>query len=217
MKCLTEVAIQNVLFLSQRDKFLANRYNLSSKEFVEEDSDSFDTIYSFAELEYPLYVTFHQVMNHVHSSYEHTIYGHTRKELLDHMVRAVDTLVEYYDSVDDTDESFEELLNDLDDKVHVLYGYYKYGWCMWLPTKVKELVNYGCNLAITTSREIIKGHMQDLRDPGWYMKDLGGKGDADDKDDVDYDTDSSDTNDDIPTASDSECDTDSDPDMTKED
>ena len=165
MKCVSEVAIQNVLFLSQRDMFLSNRYILSGKEFVEGDSDSLHTVYSFAELEFPLYFTFHQVMNHIHSSYDHKICGHTRKELLDHMERGIDTLVEYYASVDPTDETFEALINDLDDKVYMLYGYYKDGWCLWLPTKVKELFNRGCDIAITVSREIIKEHIQYLQEP----------------------------------------------------
>ena len=35
------------------------------------------------------------------------------------------------------DESFECLIEDLDDKVFIIHGYYKYGWCQWLPTKIK--------------------------------------------------------------------------------
>ena len=68
MENLSEVAVKNLLFLSEKDAFLANQYKLENKKFISSDEDNYDTIYSFSDLEYPLYFTFHQVMNHIHSS-----------------------------------------------------------------------------------------------------------------------------------------------------
>ena len=86
MDNLSNIAIQNLVFLSEKDKFSANQYKLVNKEFITSEEDTFDTIYSFNDLEYPIYFTFHQVMNHMHGSYENKICGYTRKELI-HLMR----------------------------------------------------------------------------------------------------------------------------------
>ena len=118
---LSEVAIHNLIFLSDGERFLANQYKLKNKQFVSSDEDTFDTIYSFNELEYPIYFTFHQVMNHIHSSYNHCSHGYTRKELLYHMDKAIYSLLDYYDNVEQVDESFEGLLNDIENKVYLIH------------------------------------------------------------------------------------------------
>ena len=53
MENLSEVAVKNLLFLSETDAFLANQYKLDNKGFITSDKDTYDTIYSFKELEYP--------------------------------------------------------------------------------------------------------------------------------------------------------------------
>ncbi len=165
MENLSEVAVKNLLFLSETDAFLANQYKLDNKEFITSDKDTYDTIYSFKELEYPIYFTFHQLMNHIHSSYESTIHGYTRQELLSFMNKAIITLVDYYENVEGVDESFELLLDDLEEKIYLIEGYYKYGWFLWIPTKLKEYMNYACLKVLRISRDITEEYIQYLQDP----------------------------------------------------
>ena len=170
METLEQVAIQNLVFLSDNEKFLENKYKLQGKKFISSDEDTFDTIYSCKELEFPLYFTFHQVMNHIHNSYKDDVCGYNRKELLIYMERGLNVLLEYYGNSDTIDNEFEILLEDLDDKIFSIKGYYKYGWCFWAPTKIKEYFNYGCLLAIETSKLIVKDYIEELKDPGHYMR-----------------------------------------------
>ena len=176
MENLSEVAVNNLLFLSETDDFLANHYKLDNKRFVTSDDDTYDTIYSFNELEYPIYFTFHQVMNHIHSSYDSTIYGYTRGELLRFMSNAIVTLIDYYETVEGTDESFEILLDDLEEKIYLIEGYYKYGWFIWLPTTIKEYMNSACLQVLKVSREITDQYINYIKDP------CGDNLDSDDQD-----------------------------------
>ncbi len=165
MENLSEVAVKNLVFLSEKDSFLANQYKLENKKFVSSDEDNYDTIYSFSDLEYPLYFTFHQVMNHIHSSYESRIHGYTREQIINFMGKSMISLLEYYENVEERDETFEILLNDLEEKVFMIEGYYKYGWFLWVPTKLKEYVNYACLQILKVSREITDEYIQYLKDP----------------------------------------------------
>ncbi len=165
MENLSEVAVKNLVFLSEKDAFLANQYKLENKKFVSSDEDNYDTIYSFSDLEYPLYFTFHQVMNHIHSSYESTIHGYTREQLINFMGKSMISLLEYYENVEEIDETFEILLDDLEEKVFMIEGYYKYGWFLWVPTKLKEYMNYACLRILKVSREITDEYIQYLKDP----------------------------------------------------
>lgn len=194
MDNLSNIAIQNLVFLSQKDKFLANQYKLVNKEFITSEEDTFDTIYSFSDLEYPIYFTFHQVMNHMHGSYENNICGYTRKELIYLMNVSVDNLLEYYGHIEECNSSFEELLDDLDEKVFLVKGYYKYGCCLWLPTKIKEYLNWACVVAVGASKEIVKDYIQEMKDPGGYISEHDGQ-DSDDSNDSDYSTEENESND----------------------
>ena len=124
MSNLQDIAFNNLKFLNDKDDFLANRYKIENKRFVQGDDD--DTVYSLNDLEYPVFFTFHQLMNHVHSSYGQKFHGKTKKELLDMFQVALDTLNEYYIETDNTNKQFECLLDDIDDKVLFVIQYYKY-------------------------------------------------------------------------------------------
>ena len=171
MENLSEVAVKNLLFLSETDAFLANQYKLDNKEFITSDKDTYDTIYSFKELEYPIYFTFHQLMNHIHSTYQSTIHGYTRQELLSFMNQAIITLADYYENVEGVDESFELLLDDLEEKIYLIEGYYKYGWFLWIPTKLKEYMNHACLKVLRISRDITEEYIQYLQDPLGHYSD----------------------------------------------
>ena len=179
MENLSEVAIKNLLFLSETDAFLANQYKLDNKSFVTSEDDTYDTIYSFKELEYPIYFTFHQVMNHIHSSYDSTIHGYTREELLLFMSNAIVTLIDYYETVEGTDESFEILIDDIEEKLYLIEGYYKYGWFLWLPTKLKEYMNHACLQVLKVSREITDQYINYVKGSCGDNLDMDGQDDSD--------------------------------------
>ena len=169
MSNLQDIAFNNLKFLNDKDDFLANRYKIENKRFVQGDDD---TVYSLNDLEYPVFFTFHQLMNHVHSSYGQKFHGKTKKELLDMFQVALDTLNEYYIETDNTNKQFECLLDDIDDKVLFIIQYYKYGCCHRFPTSMKDYFMKGCKLMIDTSRLIIKDYVDDLKDPGPYDADV---------------------------------------------
>ena len=148
---LIEAAINNLEFLKEKNKFLGNNYKLVNNQFVPSDDDAYDTIYAVSELEYPIYFTFHQVINHVHASYGGEISGYTRYELLDLMSESISNIYEYYLGIDERNGQFERIVDDIDAKVDYIHGYYKYGVFMFLPTKIKEYVNSICKTIISFS------------------------------------------------------------------
>lgn len=150
-------ALNNLLFLQDKEDFLSNRYKIVNNEFksLNESENQFEKVYSFSELEYPVYFTFHQLMNHVHNSYESSLNGYNRLQLIEMFERAIDNLVEYYSNVDEVNLSFQELLEDLDEKVYFIHIYYRYGLCYWLPTAIKSHMNYLCSRLISTSDGIV--------------------------------------------------------------
>ena len=152
--CLVEAAINNLEFLCENTKFQSNRYKLVNNQFIaNDDDDSYDTIYSLAELEYPVYFTFHQVINHVHTCYSQEIMGYTRTSILSMMNKAVCNLCEHYTNIEETHAQFERVLDDIDYKVEYVTDYYKYGIFMFLPTRVKELLTRVCKNILEFSED----------------------------------------------------------------
>lgn len=158
MSTLEEIALNNLKVLTHPFSFKAHKFTLKRNELVTEDDSNFETIYTFDELEYAIYFTFHQLLNHVHSNYGGKFYGYTRQALLNLMEDGIDTLCETYEQSDMTNTSFEALLEDLDDKVYHAQQYYKYGLCLWLPTYIKEYMNTTCKTMIEVSKYIQRCH-----------------------------------------------------------
>jgi len=187
MTSLEEIAFTNLQFLNDRDDFLANRYKIDKNRFVKEDDD---TVYTLDDLEYPLFFTFHQLMNHVHSSYEPRFHGKTKKELLDMFEIALDTLNEYYVETDNSNKRFEVFIDDIDDKIMFIIQYYKYGWCHRFPTIVKDYFTSFCRTLLVLSKDIHKFHYDEFIKPNLL---------SDDEDDTEDDNDSCDSNDKVET------------------
>jgi hypothetical protein len=199
MSKLEEIAFNNLQFIVDREKFLSNRYKIENNQFSKEEDEE-DKIYSFKELEYPIYFTFHQLMNHVHSSMKPTFHDKTKKQIIEMFEIAIDTINEYYVEIDNNNKSFERLLDDIDDKVSFIKDYYRYGWCLYLPTFMKDLFSKGCKLMIDSSRTIVKDYIDELKNPGGYDSDLSESDtddtkDTDDMDDMDDTKDTKDTDD----------------------
>ena len=158
MMKLEEIAFHNLQFLNDKEDFLANRYRIDKNRIVKEDDD---TIYTLDDLEYPIFFTFHQLMNHVHSSYEPRFHGKTKQELLDMFEIALNTLNEYYVETDNSNKRFENLIDDIDDKIMFIIQYYKYGFCHRFPTVIKDFFTKGCKLLLDSSRLIVKEYIDD--------------------------------------------------------
>ena len=181
MTTLATTAFDNLQFLTEKNDFLANRYKIVGHKFIKEDDD---TIYTLQDLEYPLFFTFHQLMNHIHSSYEQTFRGKTKREILSMFNDALDVINEYYVATNNSTPEFEELIDDIDDKIYFIRQYYKYGWCLRAPTIAKDTFSWFCKAVITTSRSIMDDMYIEMKDPGLYDTD----DDGDDGDDGDDDT-----------------------------
>ena len=167
MTTLEDIAFSNLQFLSEKEDFLANRYSVNKNTFIRDDDD---TLYSLSDLEYPIYFTFHQLINHVHSSYEPTFHGKTKKELLDMFSVALDILSEYHLETDNSNQDFACLINDIDEKVFFIKQYYRYGWCHRAPTMIKDYLSSICRTMLNTSRLITRDYIDDLKDPGGYIQ-----------------------------------------------
>ena len=165
---LEELAFNNLKFLNEKEDFLANRYTLKKQQLIKEDND---TLYSLSDLEYPIFFTFHQLINHVHSSYEPRFHGKTKTELLDMFHVAIETINEYYVETDNSNPEFETLIDDIEDKVFFITQYYRYGWCHRLPTIVKDAFSSVCMHLILSSRIIVDEYITELKDPGSYGSD----------------------------------------------
>jgi len=165
---LEELAFNNLKFLNDKEDFLANRYTLKKQQLIKEDND---TLYSLSDLEYPIFFTFHQLINHVHSSYEPRFHGKTKTELLDMFQVAIETINEYYVETDNSNPEFETLIDDIEDKVFFITQYYRYGWCHRLPTIVKDAFSSLCMHLILSSRIIVDEYITELKDPGSYGSD----------------------------------------------
>jgi len=171
MKTLDEFAIHNLHFLQTKEPLVSNTYSLQNQVFVKKVGDSFDTIYSCKDLEYPIFFTFHQILNHVNSSYKNTYRGHSKQDVIVLLEQALEVIYEYYNEIEETHPGLEQLLEDLDEKVFFIKQYYKYGICVGLPTCIKNLLNSTCVLFMHTSRSIIDEYIQELKDPGGYETD----------------------------------------------
>ena len=91
---MEKVALNNLKVLCDSNKLVGNLYHLNHYEISTSDTSisdpstsdtstsddtTYDTIYTLNDLEYPIYFTFHQLLNHVHSTYRGKLYGYTRK------------------------------------------------------------------------------------------------------------------------------------------
>ena len=171
MTTLEEKAFNNLKFLTNKDKLLSNSYSIQNNEFVDKEGDSFDTIYSCKDLEYPIYFTFHQIINHVNTSYKNTFRGQSKIEIMNLLEKALDVVCEYYNEIEEHNVFFEQLVDDLDDKVFFIKQYYKYGICIGLPTFIKNMLNTACSSLLKFNREIIEDYVRELKDLGTYGSD----------------------------------------------
>ena len=185
MNRLDKLALCNLLFLQDKETFTSNSYKLVGNRFskIEDnekasddesnESNEFDAIYSYKELDYPLYFTFHQIMNHITYKYTYAneFYGYTKRDLIKMMEGTIDILYDHYSKEDEADVPFEELLEDLEDKVVGLKGIYYSGICHYLPTLMNDYLSIFCKTLLGVSREICKDYILELKDPGSYESD----------------------------------------------
>ena len=168
MSELDKTSIANVLLLQDKDKLMKSKYKIISNQLVANDEESFDTVYSYKELEYPVYFTFHQIMNHVRYSYNTKYFNYSKKALLKMLLNVIDNLSDVYSEKDEIDESFEHLLEDLENKVMVLKHHYYYGYCYYIPSIVKDWLNNTCIIMLETGKIICEEYINTMKNPGYY-------------------------------------------------
>lgn len=151
---MDKLAFNNLKFLLNKEDFEKNHYKIQGYQFLPtEEDETFDTVYDVDDLKYPVYFTFHQLINHVNTSY--TKYeGKSRIELIKLMGEALNNLYDHCIDIKTKDVEFQDMLNDLDDKIFYLDQYYRYGWCMCFPGIMNELINGLCGILLSTGRDI---------------------------------------------------------------
>lgn len=180
MSRFEEIALRNLEILSHPKHFAANKFSLSGNEMISNEDDTFDTIYTLDDLEFPVYFTFHQLINHVHSSYHSKYNGYTRLELMEMMNDALENLYENYETSGAKHLRFGEMLDDLDEKVYFIQQYYRYGACLWLPGFVKSYLNTWCRLMLQSGT--ICNDMVKMIYPNPYDSDDSDEDEEDDED-----------------------------------
>ena len=179
---LCKVALDNLVFLNKGENFITNKYKLNHLSFESSEDETFDTIYSLKELEYPLYFTINQLLNEIYTSYDYTIHGYHIEDILSMLDDVIEMLYQYYETTEETSETFEKILDNMDNKVFFTQGYYKYGICFWLPTKVKNYLNWFCLRSIQISKEIVNDYLEDMYSPGRYDDDSSDDSEDDSED-----------------------------------
>ena len=185
MSELDKTSIANLLLLQDKDKLMKSKYKIISNQLVANDEDSFDTVYSYKELEYPVYFTFHQIMNHVRYSYNTRYFNYSKKALLKMLLNVIDNLSDVYSEKDEIDESFEHLLEDLENKVMVLKHHYYYGYCYYIPSIVKDWLNNTCIIMLETGKIICEEYINTMKNPGYYDEETEGDSNEGDSNEVD--------------------------------
>ena len=180
MSELDKTCIANLLLLQDKDKLMKSKYKIISNQLVANDEDSFDTVYSYKELEYPVYFTFHQIMNHVRYSYNTRYFNYSKKTLLKMLLNVIDNLSDVYSEKDEIDESFEHLLEDLENKVMVLKHHYYYGYCYYIPSIVKDWLNNTCVIMLETGKIICEEYINTMKNPVYYDDSTESKSSDDD-------------------------------------
>ena len=180
MSELDKTCIANLLLLQDKDKLMKSKYKIISNQLVANDEDSFDTVYSYKELEYPVYFTFHQIMNHVRYSYNTRYFNYSKKALLKMLLNVIDNLSDVYSEKDEIDESFEHLLEDLENKVMVLKHHYYYGYCYYIPSIVKDWLNNACIIMLETGKIICEEYINTMKNPVYYDDSTESKSSDDD-------------------------------------
>ena len=180
MSELDKTCIANLLLLQDKGKLMKSKYKIISNQLVANDEDSFDTVYSYKELEYPVYFTFHQIMNHVRYSYNTRYFNYSKKALLKMLLNVIDNLSDVYSEKDEIDESFEHLLEDLENKVMVLKHHYYYGYCYYIPSIVKDWLNNACIIMLETGKIICEEYINTMKNPVYYDDSTESKSSDDD-------------------------------------
>ena len=185
MSELDKTSIANLLLLQDKGKLMKSKYKIISNQLVANDEESFDTVYSYKELEYPVYFTFHQIMNHVRYSYNTKYFNYSKKALLKMLLNVIDNLSDVYSEKDEIDESFENLLEDLENKVMVLKHHYYYGYCYYIPSIVKDWLNNTCIIMLETGKIICEEYINTMKNPGYYDEETEGDSNEVDSNEVD--------------------------------
>ena len=120
--CLIEAAINNLLFLNEKNQFQGNSYKIVNNQFISSDDDNFDTIYSLSELEYPIYFSFHQLLNSLRYSNLYRIEDYKTSEIIQLLDESIDKVIALLDKTQDDPQNnvLCQIIDDVDDKYDIL-------------------------------------------------------------------------------------------------
>jgi hypothetical protein len=93
------------------------------------EKDSFDTCSNIHSLEYPIYFTYHQILNIV--DYDNDISYSKKQDLLDKIENSFDNLIDYLEDYEDYEQNNENLsfmIDDIYERIDIIKKKIKYNY-----------------------------------------------------------------------------------------
>ena len=119
----SELALQNLKFVLENEDLSKNNYIIKHNRIFENTDDNFDQVYSLKEMEYMIYFTFNECFHLIDN------YNMGRKTLIKDLYNFYDTLEFFYESIEEKDEIFEDMMDKFDEKLGYYHNRYVMGLC----------------------------------------------------------------------------------------
>ena len=105
------------------------------------EKDSYDTFSQIKSLEYPIYYTYHQILNDI--TYDNDMSYHFKKYLLETIIVTLDNLINYIEDYEEDSERLITIINDIYERTDKVKGNTTYKWLeniIYLFDKVKSFI-----------------------------------------------------------------------------
>ena len=119
----SELALQNLKFINECNNLTNNDYVLKNNRIFKNTEGNFDQVYSLKEMEYMMYFTFNECFYLIDN------YEEGRRTLIKDLYEAYDIFEGYYNTIEDKDELFEEMMDRFEEKLEYYYSLYIMGIC----------------------------------------------------------------------------------------
>ena len=120
---MNKIAVQNLELIIDLDDNI-DEYNIiiEGNKISQSTDENYEGLVELRELEYPIYFSFHQLMNSIRYSNFYKIEGYRTKELIDLIDEAIEKLVDILSNSEDDphNQVICNIIDDIDDKFIVL-------------------------------------------------------------------------------------------------
>ncbi len=123
MSTMDKIAIQNLELISKLGENIDEYQLVIDNHLIKKSEDkNYEGIFNLKELEYPIFFSFHQILNTIRYSNLYKIEGYRTKELIDLMDESIERIVSILEKTenDPYNSSLCSIIDDIDDKFIVL-------------------------------------------------------------------------------------------------